>query len=62
MFSIIWGIFGLAFINYIYIPTNKIIEKIRLRIPKYIVNISLIILVIITITDFVLSSIKYIKV
>ena len=61
MFSIIWGIFGLAFINYIYLPTKQKIEKIFNNRPTIVVNILLVIISIITLTDFILSSIKYLQ-
>ena len=59
MFSLIWGLVGVIFIKFFYNPIQKIIIKIREKIPAYIIKILLIVLSIITLVDFILSIIKY---
>lgn len=60
MFSLLWGIGTIIFIKIFYVPLQKIINKIRERIPGYLVSIVLIIFLVATIVDFILSIIKYI--
>lgn len=60
MFSLLWGVGTVIFIKIFYIPLQKIINKIRERIPGYLVSIVLIIFLVATIVDFILSIIKYI--
>ena len=61
-FSILWGIAGGVFIQFIYKPLQKLIQKIRSKVSNKVINIVLIILTIIISTDFILSIFKYIKV
>lgn len=61
MFSLVWGIGTIIFIKLFYQPLEKIIKKIREKIPSKIMMIVLLTLVIGTMTDFVLSVLKYIK-
>lgn len=61
LFSFVWGIFGLIFINNIHPYISKKLDKILINIPylfqRYVVTLLCIILLI----DTVLSSIKYIN-
>lgn len=61
MFSLVWAVGTILFIKLFYQPLEKIIQKIREKIPCKFMAIVLIIAIIGTITDFVLSVLKYIK-
>lgn len=61
MFSLLWGIGTVIFIKLFYQPLEKIIQKIREKIPNKFMMSVLITLVIGTVTDFILSVLKYIK-
>lgn len=61
-FSIVWGIAGEIFIQFLYKPLQKIIKKIRNKASNAIINIVLIVLSIGILTDFILSILKYLKV
>ena len=61
MFSLTFGILGILFIQCIYEPTKKLIQKIRRKVPdKIIWTVSGMFLVLMNI-DMVLSIIKYLK-
>lgn len=60
-FSILWGIAGGIFIQFLYKPLQRIIKKIRSKVPNKVINIVLIILGIGILTDFILSILKYLK-
>ena len=60
-FSIVWGIAGGIFIQFMYKPWQKIIKKVRNKVSNKIINIILIILFATILTDFILSIFKYIK-
>lgn len=61
MFSLVWGIGTILFIKLFYQPLEKIIQKIREKISSKFINVILITAIIGTMTDFVLSVLKYIK-
>ena len=61
MFSLVWGVGTILFIKLFYQPLEKVIQKIREKIPSKFIIIVLITAVIGTMTDFVLSVLKYIK-
>ena len=61
MFSLLWGIGTIAFIKIFYVPLQKIINKIREKIQEKTICIVLMFCVLVTLVDFVLSIIKYIK-
>ena len=61
MFSLLWGIGTIIFIKIFYVPLQKIINKIREKIPSYLITIILVILLVATLADFILSIVKYIK-
>lgn len=61
MFSLIWGIGTVLFIKLFYQPLQKIIQKIREKIPYYFIVGVLVVLISGTIEDFILSIIKYIR-
>ena len=60
-FSIIWGIAGGIFIQFLYKPLQKMIKRIRNKVSNKVINIVLIILFAGILTDFVLSILKYLK-
>lgn len=61
-YSIIWGALGILLIEGIHPYISKLLEKSKRNIkPKYL-DFIIIILVVICLTDFVLSSIKYLKI
>ena len=60
-FSILWGIAGGIFIQFIYKPMQKLIKKIRNKVSNKVINIVLVFLTIIMSIDFVLSVLKYLK-
>lgn len=60
-FSIVWGIAGGIFIQFLYKPLQKLIQKIRGKITNKIINIVLIVLSAGILTDFILSILKYLK-
>lgn len=60
IFSLMFGIIGLAFAEFIYKPSEKLISKIRQKVPKKIIWIILLILFIALNVDTVFSIIKYI--
>lgn len=61
MFSLLWGIGTIIFIKIFYVPLQKIINKIREKIPSYLITIVLGILLVAALVDFILSIVKYIK-
>lgn len=61
MFSLMFGIMGVLFIECIYEPSKRLIEKIREKISVKIIWVILGVATIICLTDTVLSVIKYIK-
>lgn len=61
MFSLLWGVGTVIFIKIFYIPLQKIISKIREKISGNVISIVLGILMVVTIVDFILSIMKYIK-
>lgn len=61
MFSLLWGIGTILFIKIFYVPLQKIINKIREKIQEKTICIVLMFCVLVTLVDFVLSIIKYIK-
>lgn len=61
MFSLLFGILGIFFIQCIYEPTKNIIRKIRHKVPDKIIWIVFGTFVILMNTDMVLSIIKYLK-
>ena len=60
-FSILWGIAGGIFIQFIYKPMQKLIKKIRNKVSNKVINIVLVFLTVIMSIDFVLSIFKYLK-
>ena len=60
IFSLMFGIIGLAFAEFIYKPSEKLITKIRQKVPKKIIWIILFILFIASNVDIVFSIIRYI--
>lgn len=58
-FSIIWGIGGVLFINYIHPFIEKNINKILAKIPILLQKATLLFLILILITDEIMSIIKY---
>lgn len=60
IFSLIFGIIGLAFAELIYKPSEKLITKIRKKIPKKFIWLILIALLIVLNIDTIFSIIKYI--
>ena len=60
-FSILWGIAGGIFIQFIYKPMQKLIKEIRNKVSNKVINIVLVFLTIIMSIDFVLSVLKYLK-
>lgn len=61
MFSLIWGITGILFINHAYMPIKNKIETLQKNIPNYYVHIFVIVCTSGAIVDCILSSIKYLK-
>lgn len=60
-FSIVWGVAGGIFIQFLYKPLQKIIKKIRNKISNKVINIVLVVLFSGILTDFILSILKYLK-
>ena len=60
-YSIIWGALGILLIEGIHPYVSKLLEKNKKRIKTKYQDLIIIILVVICITDFVFSSIKYLK-
>ena len=60
-FSILWGIAGGIFIQFIYKPMQKLIQKVRNKVSNKAINIVIIFLTIGVSIDFVLSVLKYLK-
>lgn len=61
MFSLIWGIVTIFFLKFLYEPLRKAIIKVREKVPRIALDITLIALSILAMTDFVLSIMKYLK-
>lgn len=61
MFSLFFGIVGIFFIEKIYEPSKKIIQKIRNKIPSKVLWIILIIMLTLYIGDTIYSFIQYIN-
>ena len=61
MFSLMFGIMGVFFIECIYEPSKRLIEKIREKISVKIIWVILGVATIICLTDTVLSVVKYVK-
>lgn len=60
IFSLMFGIIGLAFAEWIYKPSNKLINKIRQKMPTKFIWLILIALFIVLNVDTVFSIIRYI--
>lgn len=60
LFSFVWGVFALLFINYIHPFVKKQIDKLLDKLPIWLTKSTIPILLIILLTDTILSSIKYI--
>ena len=60
-FSILWGIAGVIFIQFIYKKKKKLIQKVRNKVSNKAINIVIIFLTIGVSIDFVLSVLKYLK-
>ena len=60
-FSILWGIAGGFFIQFIYSSLQKLIKKIRNKVSNKVINIFLVVLTVGITTDFVFSIIRYLK-
>lgn len=61
-FSIVWGIFGILFINHIHPLIEKTTKKIIKKIPNKIRKIAINLLFIAILTDSILSSLKYLEI
>ncbi len=61
VFSLLWGIGGVIFVKIFYNPLQNIILKIREKVTPKIIGFILTFLILGTLTDFVLSIIKYVK-
>ena len=60
-FSILWGIGGGAFIQFLYKPLQKLVDKVKNKVSYHVIDSILIFLSIITLIDFILSIVKYLK-
>ena len=60
IFSLMFGIIGLAFAEFIYKPSEKLISKIRQKVPTKFIWLILFALVIASNVDTIFSIIKYI--
>ena len=60
VFSLLFGILGIAFIEWVYEPSKKMIEKVRNKISTKAIWGLLCLFMLISIIDTILSTIKYI--
>lgn len=61
VFSLMFGMMGIIFTEWVYEPSKRIIEKLREKISSKVIWIVLIILIVIWIVDTVFSVIKYVS-
>ena len=62
MYTIFWGIIGLIMLEKVHPLIENLIQKIEVRISRNIKTIIVYVLIGILILDFVLSSLKYLKI
>lgn len=61
MFSLLFGIMGVAFISIVYEPAEKLISILKQKVSNKIIWISLLVLIIGSTVDTVISVIRYLK-
>lgn len=60
IFSLMFGIMGTAFVELVYEPSKRLIEKLKGRVLNKVIWTILIVLIILWITDTVVSTLRYI--